>query len=200
MGKFIKIKFCGLKQQTEVDFCTQNNVDFLGFVFYSKSPRNIILQNFQHLNLVNAQAVVAVFKNPNIREINAVLQLNRVDFIQIHGNNTDDTVQYFNGKIGLIKAFSGNYFSEQELGKYNFCNYFLFDGATEGSGLKRDFSFAKNLPTKKPFFLAGGINSSNLHAPLQYTNYIDLSSGIEERHGEKSIKMMEEFLKKSQCT
>ncbi len=198
MGKFVKVKFCGLKKQEEIDFCRHNNVDFIGFVFCNNSIRNLDVKAFATLRLKQIPNVVAVFKNPSIKDIELVLQTNKVDFIQIHGNETDDILEYFHNKVGIIKAFSGEVFIRQQFEKYNFCDYFLFDGKQEGSGFKRDFSFAKNIPllTQKPFFLAGGINASNVLEALKYTNYIDLSSGIEEERGVKSLKLMEGFLER----
>ncbi len=198
MGKFVKVKFCGLKKQEEIDFCRHNNVDFIGFVFCNNSVRNLDVKAFASLRLKQILNVVAVFKDPIIKEIELILQANKVDFIQIHGNETDDVLEYFRNKVGIIKAFSGEVFTKKQFEKYDFCNYFLFDGKQEGSGFKRDFSFAKNIPllTQKPFFLAGGINSSNVLETLKYTNYIDLSSGIEETRGVKSLKLMEEFLER----
>jgi phosphoribosylanthranilate isomerase len=66
-----------------------------------------------------------------------------------------------------------------------------------GSGLERNFSFAQNIKntTAKPFFLAGGINTNNIHEALNFTNMIDISSGIEEIRGIKSLKLMEGIVK-----
>lgn len=193
------LKFCGLKNQSEVNLCYQYNIDFIGFVFYKNSPRNININDFaslkfQHTSKVTSK-VVSVFKNPTIQEINTVLNSNTVDLIQIHGENVDEVLEYFKSQIKIIKAFNTEIIDNNLLLKYNFCSYFLFDGKSEGSGNKRDFSFAKNLSnlTTKPFFLAGGIDINNFQEPLKYTNYIDLSSGLEIERGVKSLKKMEEF-------
>ena len=39
----MKIKICGLHPVRDVQFCIDLGIDFLGFVFYEKSPRNIDL-------------------------------------------------------------------------------------------------------------------------------------------------------------
>ena len=89
------------------------------------------------------------------------------------------------------------YFTQNDFTKYNFCKYFLFDSTVAGSGFERDFSFAKNLEltTKKPFFLAGGININNAYGALKFTNMVDISSGIEEVRGVKSLNLMEDIVK-----
>ena len=187
-----KIKFCGLKEQLHIDFCAQNAVDFVGFVFYKSSKRNISIENFAKLDLSLVKNVVIVLKELDFTTISQILQINRVDFIQIH----DEIPHQFIGDERIIKAFSGDNFMESDFKPYQFCKYFLFDGAVAGSGRERDFSFAKKLETitQKPFFLAGGINISNAKSAAKFGNMLDLSSGIEEVAGVKSLKLMEEFL------
>lgn len=187
-----KIKFCGLKEQLHIDFCVQNAVDFVGFVFCESSKRNIAIEQFAKLDLSLVKNVVIVLKDADFPTISQILHSNRVDFIQIHG----EIPQQFIGDERIIKAFSGETFTQKNFTPYQFCKYFLFDGSVAGSGFERDFSFAKNLEiiTQKPFFLAGGINISNAKSAAEFGNMLDLSSGIEEIAGVKSLKLMQEFL------
>ena len=39
----MRVKICGLNPIRDVQLCIDQKVDFLGFVFYKKSPRNISL-------------------------------------------------------------------------------------------------------------------------------------------------------------
>ena len=45
----MRVKICGLHPVSDVQFCIDLKVDFLGFVFYDKSPRNLSLQDVQKL-------------------------------------------------------------------------------------------------------------------------------------------------------
>ena len=45
----MKVKICGLQPVRDVQLCIDLKVDFLGFVFYDKSPRNLSLQDVQKL-------------------------------------------------------------------------------------------------------------------------------------------------------
>jgi phosphoribosylanthranilate isomerase len=192
MGEII-VKFCGLKHQNEVEACTKLGVNYIGFVFHKPSLRFISLEQFALLNFENAPQVVAVFQNPTVKEISQVLAQNRVDYIQLHGKNTDEIIEKFYGKVGIIQAISENDFTNHDLQNNN-CDFLLFDGSQAGSGVERDFSFVSNVQSKVPFFLAGGININNFKNAIKYTNYIDLSSGIEEMRGVKSIQMMRDFM------
>ena len=63
----MKIKVCGLNPTRDVQLCIDLKVNYLGFVFYEKSPRNI---NISDINLLSKydkknSAFVAVTVNPN---------------------------------------------------------------------------------------------------------------------------------------
>ena len=45
----MKLKICGLHPARDVQICIDLGVNFLGFVFYEKSPRNLNLQEVQKL-------------------------------------------------------------------------------------------------------------------------------------------------------
>ena len=63
----MKIKICGLNPARDVQLCIDLNVDYLGFVFYEKSPRNIYLPDIKILSKYNKRgsAYVAVTVNPS---------------------------------------------------------------------------------------------------------------------------------------
>ena len=46
----MKIKICGLNPARDVQLCINLKVDYLGFVFYEKSPRNIKLSDLKELS------------------------------------------------------------------------------------------------------------------------------------------------------
>ena len=63
----MKIKICGLNPTRDVQLCINLKVDYLGFVFYEKSPRNISLQDIKKLSKYNKKDsnFVAVTVNPS---------------------------------------------------------------------------------------------------------------------------------------
>ena len=46
----MKIKICGLNPTRDTQLCIDLKVDYLGFVFYEKSPRNINLPDLKNLS------------------------------------------------------------------------------------------------------------------------------------------------------
>ena len=37
----VKLKFCGIRRNEDVDFANETRPDYIGFIFYEKSKRNI---------------------------------------------------------------------------------------------------------------------------------------------------------------
>lgn len=190
------VKLCGFKKQEDVEFSANLGADFLGFVFFEKSKRFIKLKEFASLNLKGITSkIVSVFESPTAEEIHSVLNANRVDFIQLH-NCTPKFGLEISKLKPIIWGMHGEDFTKKDFHNLDFANYFLFDRSKSGSGIERDFSFAKEIKnlTEKPFFLAGGINIANYKNALQYSNMLDLSSGIEKISGIKNQEKIKEFL------
>ena len=62
----MRVKICGLNPIRDVQLCLDQKVDFLGFIFYEKSPRNINIKDVKCLLNYNKQnsSFVAVTVNP----------------------------------------------------------------------------------------------------------------------------------------
>ena len=89
----MQVKICGLHPVRDVQLCIDLKVNFLGFVFYEKSPRNIILSDLEILNNYdkNQSSYVAVTVNPTNEFIQKYL-IGRFDYIQLHGSETRERV------------------------------------------------------------------------------------------------------------
>ena len=63
----MRTKICGLNPTRDVQLCIDLKVDYLGFVFYEKSPRNVKLSDIDVLSEYDKKksAFVAVTINPN---------------------------------------------------------------------------------------------------------------------------------------
>ena len=51
----MKVKICGLNPLRDIDLCISLNVDFLGFIFYEKSPRNLNISDLKILENYNSK-------------------------------------------------------------------------------------------------------------------------------------------------
>ena len=85
----MKIKICGLNPIKDVQICINHKVNYLGFVFYQKSPRNVNLPDIKVLSKYDKKdsAFVAVTVNPSDQFIKENL-LGNFEYIQLHGAET----------------------------------------------------------------------------------------------------------------
>ena len=197
----MKFKICGIKNIEILDCCVTNNVDFFGLIFYKKSPRNIEIKDAQKLisySKYKSISSVGVFVNEPITQLQNLLKILKLDYIQLHGNEDKNYISEIkkNNSIKIIKNISVN--SKEDLlkiEKYQNADFLLFDyKPTEkelpgGNAKKFSWNLIKDIKTDQPWFLSGGISIKNINEIKNYAipYGIDISSGVEVSLGNKSI-------------
>lgn len=178
-----KVKICGLKNQTDIKCINTLSPDFAGFVmFFEKSHRNISVQTAQELLALLDKNIksVAVTVSPTEEQLEQIYNLG-FDYVQIHGNITDEILKH--SKTPIIRAINvSGTDSLTDLDNYKNVKGILFDSAVPGSGQGFDWTLLKKLPkTDKMLFLAGGLTADNVAAAIcQVHPYaVDVSSGVE---------------------
>ena len=196
----MKLKICGLHPVRDVQLCIDLKIDFLGFVFYEKSPRNINLKEASKLKDYNKQnsSFVAVTVNPSNEFINKVV-LGNFDYIQLHGSETKERVAEIKSTgLKIIKAIKVR--DERDIDdykKYTNADIILFDTP----GMEKSFEFPKNLISKLPkgnrFALAGSVSENNVENLVKLgVNFFDLSSSLESKLGQKDHLKVKSFMNK----
>ena len=195
------IKICGITNLESAEFCIDQNANYLGFVFYEYSPRNIMNVNISETleKIKNQINLVAVTKDPSESVIEKISKL-PFNFIQVHGNVLPDKLAEIKIATGMriIKAF--NILSNADLNDINefqdIADFYLFDSKSSGSGEVFDWGILGDKQIKKDFFLSGGLNPHNISMAIQKTGtkYIDVSSGVEQIEGIKDKKLIEQFI------
>ena len=201
----LQIKICGMKFPDNITEIALFQPDYLGFIFYEKSPRN-----FENdiPNLPKSINKVGVFVNASLEEILEKTTQFELNFVQLHG---DESPAFCNllqqNDIKVIKAFSvDNNINFNELNDYTkFCNYFLFDTKGTnygGNGFSFDWSVLENYQLDKPYFLSGGIGIENIEEVKSFftKNYsknciaIDCNSKLEISPGLKSKEKVKQLI------
>ena len=72
---------------------------------------------------------------------------------------------------------------------------FLFDSPGMEKSSNFNWDYLKNIEIKE-WFLAGGINIDNFDKAKNIAQKIDISSGLEDNPGKKSVKKISDFLSK----
>ena len=196
----MKIKICGLNPVRDVQLCIDLKVNYLGFIFYEKSPRNVNLSDINMLSRYDRKSstFVAVTVNPSDEFIKKNLQGN-FDFIQLHGSETNERVEEIkNMGFKIIKAIKVKV--AQDINKhkeFNKADIILFDTP----GMEKSLEFPKNLITKLPigkkYALAGSISEFNVQNISKLgVNFFDLSSSLESQLGYKDHLKIKKFVNK----
>ena len=207
----LSIKLCGINNINIVDYCCTANYqpDFLGFIFYPPSPRNIAYETAKkYKKIINNSKInkVAVTVNPSKKELIKIFSNLEPQYLQLHGEDTKSllAIKELKDKFSfkLIKALPiGNINDLKKTDSYvNIADYFLFDTVTStygGSGKVFDWDILKHHNITKPYFLSGGININNIAQAISSTDskFIDICSGIESSKGVKDINKIKEILK-----
>ena len=198
----MKVKICGLHPARDVQLCIDLNVDFLGFVFYEKSPRNLSFKEIKKLkNYVKKDSLfVAVTVNPNNDFIEKIIS-EKFDYIQLHGSEDNERLKEIKSMgLKIIKTIKINTQSDiNNYKKYDNADIILFDTP----GMEKSIKFPVNLISKLPrgnrFALAGSVSEDNIEnfAKLGIT-FCDLSSSLEsdKEIGYKDHQKIKKFISK----
>ena len=180
----VKIKICGLKRLEDIEIVNKYKPDYIGFVFAdSKRKVSHDLAFEMKNNLASNIVSVGVFVDADIDEIVELFDMGVIEIAQLHGLESEDYIRNLkentNYKLKIINAIEMS--DEKDLLEYDnsLSDYLLLDSG-KGSGKTFDWSLIRTDLTKD-FFLAGGIDISNVNHAIEEFNpfAVDLSSSLE---------------------
>jgi phosphoribosylanthranilate isomerase len=194
------IKVCGMKEDQNILGLDKLQPDFIGLIFYEKSPRFI---GENPIPKTNAKKV-GVFVNSSLEEI--IFQAQKLDFnyVQLHGDEDISLAKSLQEKgYKVIKNFSIADKIDNEVMKIwqPFCEYFLFDTKGKsygGTGEKFNWNILENYNLETPFILSGGIAPEDVSEIKKNKHKafagIDLNSKFEIAPGIKNIEKLKLFI------
>ena len=207
----MKIKVCGLTKINQIEGLISLKIDFLGFIFYKKSPRftlnNLTLDDIKS---IKSNSKVGVFVNEEIEKIVEISEKADLNYIQLHGDENEDFIaelrEKLDDKIEIIKVIRIGIQDKVELQNIidqqsSFINYLLFDtdsSAFGGTGITFDWQLLNEIKIPKPYFLSGGItaeNVENIKILNQKPFALDINSKFEMEPGNKDLEKIKKFKK-----
>ena len=209
MSNAFEIKICGINDKTCMATALDCKVDYIGLVFYEKSPRNITIEFSKQLLLSRNKysKIVALTVNPDDNFIIELKKNIKPDYLQLHGNETPRRCQEIKDSfnIPIIKGIGIN--NKLDLINANkeyesVCDIILLDSPSinlpGGNGKKFDWKVLENYQSQRKWMLAGGLNIGNIDQAVNISNppAIDISSGVEMNKGIKNPKMIRDFVTK----
>ncbi|OJV39204.1 MAG: N-(5'-phosphoribosyl)anthranilate isomerase [Bacteroidales bacterium 36-12] len=202
----MKIKICGMRDKDNIIQILSLKPDFIGFIFYEKSPRFVnYLHDFSEIQFDSKVKKTGVFVNANEQEIMQKVKMYDLQAVQLHGNELPSLCNTLKAR-GLIVIKAIQIYSQEdfkEIDAYSsYIDYFLFDTKTKlygGSGEKFDWSVLKEYKLETPFFLSGGLDIDDIDNIKQFNHPkligIDLNSKFELSTGIKDYNKLQKFIK-----
>lgn len=212
-----RLKVCGLTKPDQIQELISMKVDFLGFIFYEKSPRYVLNHlSMEEISSIDHHGKVGVFVNEETDIILQIVQKAGLNYIQLHGDESNDFIaelrQKLNPEVGIIRVIRiGNNAAENKIKitqAFNFqpttCNLqpvtcYLFDTDSKafgGTGKQFDWNILNEFEIPLPYFLSGGIsedNIRNMETLKQKPFALDINSKFETEPGSKNIEKIKKF-------
>ena len=180
----VKIKICGLRRLEDIKIVNRYKPDYVGFVFADSKRKVSYELAYEMKSNLNSDIIsVGVFVDADINEIIELFDNGTIEIAQLHGQESEEYIKNLkektNYQMKIINAIEMS--DEKDLLEYDssIADYLLLDSG-KGSGKTFDWNLIRK-DLNKEFFLAGGIDISNISkAIVEFNPYaIDLSSSLE---------------------
>ena len=197
-----KIKICGISNIKILKTLISLDLDFIGFIFYSKSPRYVdtkFLQSIEDIDFKNSRPV-CVYVNAEEDYIYETSSYFNNPILQFHGDEENNFCESYG--LDYWKAIRVKDKEDLEtISLYNSAQAILLENHKEGSyggtGESFNWTILKDIENDdQNFVLSGGINSQNVDNALKTNSWcLDLNSGVESQEGIKNIELVKDILK-----
>ena len=198
------VKVCGMRDANNILELIKLKPDYLGFIFYDKSKR--FVTSFPEVEIPSDIKKVGVFVNETIDEIIEIADKNKLEAIQLHGNESPEYCEELKvlliRNVEIFKAFSidENFDFSKTEAYQKVCDFLLFDTKGKeygGNGVKFDWEVLENYKGTTPFLLSGGISKNDAKEIKKISHKaflgIDINSGFEIEPALKNIANIKEF-------
>ena len=193
----MRIKMCGLTRPCDIEAVNELQPDYIGFVFAKKSRRYVSPEKAEELKAMLAPGIqaVGVFVNEEPEQIAALFEAGTIDVAQLHGQESETEIRRLRELTNhpMIQAFRIDTEQDVERANASTADYVLLDSGAGGTGTVFDWNLLQAI--RRPYFLAGGLDTENLGTVKAKLNPygIDVSSGI-ETDGYKDKEKMTAFV------
>ena len=209
MTNSFEIKICGINDKNSMLAAIDAEADYIGFVFYKNSPRNLDLPIAESLiPFRNKKSkIVALTVDANDEYIYEIKGRISPDYFQLHGNETPERCREIKSKFNtpIIKGLGIRdkiHLEEYTKSFENISDIMILDAPSSnlpgGNGKQFDWNILKGYNSKSKWMLAGGLNVNNVEDAIKSTKApgIDVSSGVEISKGIKDPELIRNFITK----
>lgn len=213
------VKICGLKERDAAIAAARAGADFLGFVFFRKSPRFVTPEAAEEIILDLKQAsfdegfempkLVGLFVDAGEKELSEAPAL--LTHFQFHGHESPERCRELGAEfaVEVIKAIpvTGPEDVADAAPYQDAADIILFDakpppgaGRPGGNGVSFDWTALESYAGETPYMVAGGLTPDNVAPSVKAQNGrasflgVDVSSGVESAPGKKDNALIKAFV------
>jgi phosphoribosylanthranilate isomerase len=205
----VEVKICGITDEEAMEAAVEAGADYVGLVFYPKSPRAVTPERATELLSYQPQEVkrVGLLVDPDDALLDAVVGGARLDLLQLHGHETPERVEAIRLEYGLpvmkVIPVAGPDDLLAAEAYLEVADRLLFDarppaGATlpGGNAVSFDWTLLAGRRWPLPWMLAGGLTPANVAEAIRISGArtVDVSSGVETAPGQKSPDLIRAFI------
>jgi len=205
----IQVKICGLNTTAAVAAAVDGGAALVGFVFFPASPRAVTAEEAARLCAPVPASVIRVglVVDADDDALAGILATAPLDLLQLHGSESPDRVARIKDRFGLPVMKAVGIATAADIAAAHtyegVADRLMFDarpprGADRpgGNALAFDWDLIRGQDWPLPWVLAGGLTAANLARAVAASGAqtVDVSSGVEDRPGVKSVRKIKEFL------
>jgi phosphoribosylanthranilate isomerase len=205
----LQVKICGLSTEEEVAAAVDGGARFVGFVFFPPSPRSVAPERLAELAASVPAGItkVALTVDADDDLLAAIVAGGHVDMLQLHGGEGPARVAEVKRRFGVAVMKAVSITGTDDVARARdfeaSADRLLFDakpppGATRpgGNALAFDWEIVGARRWRLPWMLAGGLDAACLAEAVRISGAaaVDVSSGVEETPGVKSVAKIAAFL------
>ena len=203
------VKICGLTTPDQALAAAAAGANYIGLVFFARSPRNLTLVQACDVALAVPPGVakVALTVDADDAALMAILAAVPVDMLQLHGHESPARVAEVRARFGLPVMKAVGVATEADLPALDsyarVADQVLVDAKPApgadlpgGNGLSFDWRLIARRRWPCPWMLAGGLRPDNVAEAIRLTGarQVDVSSGVESAPGVKDTEAVAAFI------
>jgi len=203
-----KVKICGIRDEPALDAAVDAGADWVGFVFFARSPRCITPQEavILHRRLDGKAAAVGLFVEPEEADIERILQLVPLDILQLY--TTPERARFLRSRFGRPVWLAHGVSRQDQLPTTHGPDGLVVESRAPddasrpgGNGLSFDWSILQGWQAPVPWLLAGGLTPGNVGEAIKRSGAtaVDVSSGVESSPGCKDPALIRRFVKSARA-
>lgn len=197
-----RIKVCGLTRVQDTKLALDSGADAIGAIAVPETPRFVPPQKAKELfALATTQAKVMVSRDLNPQKALAWIEHSGASHIQLCG--TESPADWRDFPYPILRRVGVSQGASQEAQSWSSIALALLldhPSCAGGSGKNVDFAIARELASRWPCILAGGLNGENVPAAIEaiMPQGVDASSGLESAPAHKDPLKLARYVQAAQ--